>query len=145
MKVAIVGSRSWPDPERVREYVRSLPAGTVVVTGAWDNGASIRATAGVDRMAYQAALEFGLVPVLVVANPHFHGWKAAGPRRNPTIIDLADRVVAFDAGTPGTAHSKRLAQAAGKPLEVILSAGRWCGCGDRMKPDELEMCSRCKP
>lgn len=122
MKVAIVGSRTWPDPERVRAYVRSLPAGTVVITGAWDSGSSIRATDGVDRMAYQAALEFGYPAVLVVANPHFHGWKAAGPRRNPTIVDLADRVVAFDAGTNGTAHSKRLAQEAGKPLEVMTPA-----------------------
>lgn len=37
MRVAIVGSREWPDPSKVRErvlrYVGGLPDGTVVVSG----------------------------------------------------------------------------------------------------------------
>jgi hypothetical protein len=116
-RVAIIGSRTWPDPAAVREYVRQLPRGTVVVTGAWDDGKKIYPTPGVDAMAYAAAIECGLVPALVVANPHAHGWKAAGPHRNPITVEIADRVVAFDAGTPGTAHTIGLAERAGKPCE----------------------------
>ena len=118
MKVAVIGSRSWPDLGAVREYVRKLPSGTVVVTGGWDDGKKIYPTPGVDQAAYDAAIEFGLVPVLVIANARKHGWKAAGPRRNPVTVEIADEVTAFDAGTPGTGRTIRLALKAGKILEV---------------------------
>jgi hypothetical protein len=73
---------------------------------------------GVDSFAYWAAIGSGLVPVLVVANPK-HGWKAAGPRRNPTIADIADQGIAFQyRESRGTQHTIDLFERAGKPCEV---------------------------
>ncbi len=46
-RVAIVGSRAHPNLDLVREYVRSLPPGTVVISGG---------AAGVDSVAVMTAL-----------------------------------------------------------------------------------------
>ncbi len=37
MKVAIVGSRNYPDLEKVKKYVRKLSPGDIIVSGG-DNG-----------------------------------------------------------------------------------------------------------
>ena len=51
MRVAIIGSRNYPDLLEVCRYVRLLPAGTVVVSGG---------AIGVDQAAANAARGFGL-------------------------------------------------------------------------------------
>jgi predicted Rossmann fold nucleotide-binding protein DprA/Smf involved in DNA uptake len=53
-RVAIIGSRDYPDLERVRAYVRRLPTGTVFISG----GARGVDSAAENRMM-RAAASFG--------------------------------------------------------------------------------------
>lgn len=109
MKVAIVGSRDYPNRDAVREYVRNLPADAVVVSG----GAS-----GVDSVAEDEASRCGLQTVIYLADWNKHG-RAAGPIRNRMIVQEADRVVAFwDGRSRGTKNTIDTARSLGKPLEV---------------------------
>lgn len=109
MKIAIVGSREYGDMPAVRAYVRSLPKGTVVVSG----GAS-----GVDTWAAEEAILCGLTVNTHSALWHKHG-KSAGFIRNQQIVEEADEVAAFWNGkSKGTKHSMDLATKAGKPLHV---------------------------
>ena len=111
MRVAIVGSRNYSDPERVRAYVRKLPPNTVVVSG----GAR-----GVDTWAVEEAKLHLFETVVFPAD--WNKWgKSAGYVRNITIVENADRVVAFwDGGSRGTMHTIRLAHKYKKPVEVYI-------------------------
>jgi len=107
-RIAIIGSRDASPAllAKVREYVMQLNPGTVIVTGAWwMNGATtmpicmsmMKATRGVDACAAEAADHSGK-NVVLVAGARWAG-KMAGYQRNSTILDIADRVVAFWDGT----------------------------------------------
>lgn len=111
MRVAIVGSRDYPDLEQVREYVRGLPPETIVVSGG---------AAGVDRTAELEAKEQGLNVTIFYARCDLHG-KGAGFARNKLIVANCDRVVAFwDGGSRGTKHTIGVAKEMGKPCDVYL-------------------------
>jgi hypothetical protein len=84
--VAIVGSRHWPDRQAVFDYVDSLSADAVVVTGC--------APDGVDRWAREAAKMRGRILVVVYAPWLVHG-KKAGMMRNPVVAHIAERLKAF--------------------------------------------------
>lgn len=88
MKVAIVGSRSYPTLDEVAAYVQGLDAGTEVITG----GAP-----GVDTVAEEEADKRGL-DVLVIY-PDYDKWahhrERAPLERNTEIVATCDRVVAF--------------------------------------------------
>ena len=108
-RVAVVGSRDYPDLDAVRAFVHSLPQGTVVVSG----GAR-----GVDRTAADEARLCGLA-----VDIHMPDWgrdgRRAGLLRNASIVAACDRLVAFWAGaSTGTAHTLSLARRAGRPCEV---------------------------
>lgn len=111
MKIAIVGSRDFPNLDDVREYIRRLPEGTVIVSG----GAR-----GVDAVAEETAKECGFQTMIFPADwKTFH--KSAGFRRNVDIVTAADKVVAFWNGrSNGTRHSISLAKEQGKQLEVYV-------------------------
>jgi predicted Rossmann fold nucleotide-binding protein DprA/Smf involved in DNA uptake len=110
MKVAIVGSRDYPSLWEVWLYVASLPAGTVVVSG----GAR-----GVDTQAEYAAKECGMGVEIYPAEWGKYG-RSAGMMRNQTIVDAADRVVAFwDGKSSGTASTIALARRARKDVEIV--------------------------
>lgn len=110
MRVAIVGSRNYPNKLDVLDYVDALPNGTVVITG----GAT-----GVDSWAEEAARDNWLEVVVHLPDWKTHG-KAAGPIRNRTIVQDAGRVVAFwDGLSRGTASTIQIARELGKPVEVI--------------------------
>lgn len=119
MRVAIVGSRGWQDPEAVIRYVWNLPFGSVVVSGTeWDPKKRDRPV-GVDEVAIQAAKDFGFRYKV-----HPADWKRLGKRagfaRNVLIVEDAGRVVAFwDGKSRGTAHTIALAQERGLPVEII--------------------------
>ena len=101
MKVAIVGSRDYPLPRLVREFVAGLPDGSTVVSG----GAR-----GVDGIAEEAARVRGLPVVVIPALWEEHG-RRAGVLRNQDIVDLADVVYAFwDGRSRGTADTIRRAR-----------------------------------
>lgn len=118
MKVAIVGSRDFLELSRVVEYVRGLPAGTIVVSG----GAR-----GVDSVAETAARECGLSVQVFKPDWDKHGLRA-GFVRNLEIIGNADRVVAFwNGASRGTKHSISIARNYGKPVEIVLSQAKKIG------------------
>lgn len=108
--VAIVGSRTYPDLDLVREYVAELPEGTVVISG----GAR-----GVDSVAEQAARKRGLETLVVYPDWKTYG-KSAGMRRNITIVDSADLIVAFwNRESKGTKHTIAYAEKKLKPVIVV--------------------------
>lgn len=115
-RVAIVGSRGFPDLERVRAYVRNLPAGTIVVSG-WDEGSSNNNR--VDRAAILEARRVGLPTKTFVPDWKRFG-RSAGFKRNAEIECVSDRCVAFWDGTSrGTSHTMLLFSKNGKPVEVF--------------------------
>jgi len=120
-KIAIVGSRDFPDKRLVIDYVNSLPEGTEVVTG----GAR-----GVDTWAEEAARLKGLT--VTVFLPYFKrpGHKYFGRyakwhffARNDEIVDYCDKLVAFwDGKSKGTNDTIKKAQK--KEKEVIIKEPR---------------------
>ena len=112
MRVAIVGSRKYPDLDRVRREVETLPAGTVVVSG----GAP-----GVDRVAAETARARGLEVIEIKPDWEKHG-KSAGMLRNPLIVKDADLVWAFwDGVSKGTKNTIRHAQTKCKVVKLFIS------------------------
>lgn len=110
MRIAIVGSRDYPDRRAVEAFVAQLPADTIVISG----GAP-----GVDTWADDAAHRRGLITVVFRADWDAHG-RSAGFRRNVLIVDEADEVVAFwDGESRGTAHTIGIAHKHGKPVHVF--------------------------
>ena len=109
LRIAIVGSREYKHPERVREYVRALPAGTVIISG----GAR-----GVDRTAETEARKRGLEVVSLIPDWDRMG-KFAAFQRNQAIVDACDKVVAFwDGESQGTADTMARAKRKDIPVEL---------------------------
>lgn len=109
-KVAIIGSRRYPDLSAVAAYVDLLPAGTTVVSGG---------AIGVDQAAEFAATRRGLR-----VESYHPDWdkngKAAGFIRNRVVVERCDRLVAFwYEGSHGTADAISRAREAGKPVKII--------------------------
>jgi uncharacterized phage-like protein YoqJ len=115
-KVAIVGSREFPQPERVKQFVRKLqekhPEAVVVSGGA----------RGVDSWAAEAAVAVGLRIMVFPANWYPRGVydARAGFTRNTTIVENSDYVVAFwDGASRGTKDTMTKAALAGKKVYVV--------------------------
>lgn len=113
-RVGIVGSRSYPFPERVERYVDSLPDDTIVVSGG---------AAGVDTVAALHARKRGLT--VVEHRPDLTGCKArweyalAYYARNQVVVDDVDRLVAFtEKSKGGTWDTIGRAFRRGIPVEV---------------------------
>ena len=108
--LAIVGSRSYPNLEQVREFVRSLPDSTVVLSGG---------AAGVDHVAVKEAKACGLATVVIRPAYEMHG-KEALLIRDKAIAEQCDSLVAFWDGTStGTAHVMRCAKRLGKSVRAL--------------------------
>lgn len=111
----------------VRAYVRALPSGTTVVSGAGKEKRERvpRWKWGVDEHAEDEALRRGLH---VISHPA--QWRradgtvdmGAGFRRNGLIVASSGRIVAFwDGHSRGTADTISKAKKAGKPVIVFDS------------------------
>lgn len=112
MKVAIVGSRNFPYPDLITDFVDRLPEGTTVVSG----GAR-----GPDSIASTRATTRGLPTEIHPADWDRYG-KSAGFLRNTTIVETSDWVVAFwDGHSHGTADTIRKTHASHKPLTVVFT------------------------
>jgi len=121
MKIAIVGSRKYPNPELVRRTVTLIhqkDPTTLIVSGAAD---------GPDSLAVNQAKKLGLPTQVFPAQ-----WKRpdgstnyqAGYDRNPLIIYPADLVIAFyDGSSKGTLDSLHLANHFGKKTLVYDANG----------------------
>lgn len=113
MRIAIFGSREFPDRELVRATVFSIAEKTpsaVIVSG----GAR-----GVDRWAVEAAREAGLQVEEYLADWDTHG-KAAGFMRNTTIVESSDVGIGFwDGISRGTMDTKGKFEKAGKRVTIV--------------------------
>lgn len=120
MKVAIIGSRNYPDIEKVVKYVEALPEGTTIISGC---ASGVDSTA--ERSAKQCGLPLMLFPVRTIDLPYGRedtkqefGKRAYA--RNASIVAECDRVVAFwDGSSKGTKNTMDLAKAAGKVVEIL--------------------------
>lgn len=128
--VGIVGSRDYPHEDRVRAYVRSLPEGTVVVSGGrrskyWPKFVG----RGVDVWAADEAEKRGLVVVECEPNPQKHGVPGCFHIRNGEIVDKVKHatengdegwIAAFSKRpiTPGTWSTIEQAELAGVRVKI---------------------------
>lgn len=114
MRVAIIGSRKYPHPERVRAYVRWLHeqhGGDLIIISGRGRG--------VDTWAEEEAVRLGIKTDIHPADWAAHG-KRAGFIRNADIVASADVVVAFwDGHSRGTADSLRHCHRLGRPYRVF--------------------------
>lgn len=117
MRVAIVGSRGYPNLGEVRFYVGQLAARKsdkplVIISG----GAS-----GVDEAAVETAEALGIETKVHRAEWYRYG-RRAGPRRNEDLVADADLVACFwDGASPGTRDVIRRALRQHKHLEVVFA------------------------
>jgi hypothetical protein len=111
MKIAVIGSREYPNLGEVHNFIiNEFQHGDILVSG----GAP-----GVDTEAENTADAHHLGKIIKRADWTKHG-DIAGFLRNREIVKEADRVVAFWNGrSSGTAHSIELAEKSGKPLMVF--------------------------
>lgn len=115
LRILVSGDRNWTDKEAIRrELEKRLPC--VVIHGC---------ARGADTLAGQVAFELGMEVVTFPAEWHLYG-KAAGPRRNQTMLDLGkpDLVLAFHAdlaNSKGTKHMVEIARTAGVSVEVFTA------------------------
>jgi hypothetical protein len=121
IKLAVVGSRSITDKSKIYEYLdyymdqaEQQGKTLILVSG----GAK-----GVDTTAAEFAQSRGLILINVLPAWHDrHGnfIRSAGFKRNDIIWEIADCGIAFwDRVSKGTAHSFKLAKAAGKKIAII--------------------------
>ncbi|MCK5557363.1 MAG: hypothetical protein KAJ01_03230 [Candidatus Hydrogenedentes bacterium] len=115
-KLAIVGSRNYPDLDAVRAYVKLLPKGLIVISG----GAE-----GVDQAAQNAAgdraISTEVYAIVEVKDVPEKMWPLA---RNETIVKKCDKLIAFwDMDSRGTLHAIRLALMDGKLLKIVTPFG----------------------
>ena len=109
-RLAIVGSRDYPDEEAVIALVNKLKPTTIVVSG----GAR-----GVDSVAVLAAMARGLETEVFNADWNKHG-KKAGYLRNVELVNSVDGLFAFwDGKSRGTKHAIELARKRGIWLKVV--------------------------
>jgi hypothetical protein len=116
MKIAVVGSRAYPDPVEVANFILSLPLGTIIVSG----GAE-----GVDSWAANTA-HFVMGFQTIIKWPDWRNkGKAASFIRNQEIVDEADEVVMFwNGASKGTADTCRRTTKSGKQWRLIQKKER---------------------
>lgn len=107
MKIAIVGSRKLTITD-MDAYISDCEE---IVSGG---------AIGVDSCAAEYAKKNGLK--LTVFMPQYERYARAAPIvRNKTIVDYADKIVAFwDGKSKGTLSVIKYAQKTGKPCKIIL-------------------------
>lgn len=109
MKVAVIGSRSFNDYQRLKDTLSKIDISLLVSGGA--NGA--------DKLGEQYANENNIPTKIFLPDWEKHG-KAAGFLRNTDIINEADLVVAFwDQQSNGTRDSIQKAEKQGKKVIII--------------------------
>lgn len=109
MNVAVIGSRDWPFKNEIKSAIASLEKTDVLISG----GAR-----GADTIAEHFAKLRGIECVVYLPDWELFG-KGAGFIRNRSIINAADRVIAFqNEGSRGTQHSIDLALKKGIPVKL---------------------------
>jgi predicted Rossmann fold nucleotide-binding protein DprA/Smf involved in DNA uptake len=112
VRVAIVGSRRFSDPERVSDYVRALPPRASIITGS---------ASGVDAAATRAARAKGIPVQVMPASLDELADPSKSAARNQRLIDACDVLVAFwDGSSKGTRATVERALDSGKEVHVFV-------------------------
>lgn len=115
MRVGIVGSRHFPDLDRVADYVRSLPGSASLITGS---------ASGVDATATRVARERGLPVRVIAASFEEAGNAVRAADRNQRLIEACDVLVAFwDGASHGTRQTVERALDSAREVHVYTRAG----------------------
>jgi hypothetical protein len=110
MKVAVIGSRSFTDYERLTQVLSGMAVTEIISGGAQ----------GADTLAERYATTHG-IPTLIFKPDWKKYGRAAGPIRNKDIINNAEVVVAFwDGKSKGTLSSIKLAEKNDKELVKVI-------------------------
>ncbi len=118
-RIAVVGSRDWPDAELVRRTME------IWFVGKWPVEVVSGGARGVDTMAAEAAVFLGCDLKVFPADWNQFG-RSAGYRRNAQMASYCDEVLAFwDGKSKGTGHMIDLALKAGKPVQIMDPSGKW--------------------
>ena len=113
MRVGIVGSRHFSEPDRVTEYVNGLPARASIITGS---------ASGVDAAATKAARARGLGVQVMPASFDEMSDASRSAARNQRLVDACDVLVAFWDGTSkGTRTTVERALDSGKEVHVFVA------------------------
>lgn len=113
MRIAIVGSRHFPDLDRVESFVAGLPEGTRLVTGS---------ASGVDAAATRAARQRGLAVQVIGAGFEEARDPGVAEARNQRLIDQCDLLVAFwDGASTGTRSTVDRALDTGRDVQVFVA------------------------
>jgi predicted Rossmann fold nucleotide-binding protein DprA/Smf involved in DNA uptake len=112
-RIGIVGSRHFPQLDRVAEYVQSLPATASLVTGS---------ASGVDAVATRVARQRGL-PVRVLGASFEEATDAGSAlERNQRLIAACQVLVAFwDGSSQGTRRTIERALDSGREVHVLTA------------------------
>jgi predicted Rossmann fold nucleotide-binding protein DprA/Smf involved in DNA uptake len=114
VRVAIVGSRRFSEPERVTDYVNSLSPRASIITGS---------ASGVDAAATRAARAKGIAVQVMPAAFDELADERKSAARNQRLVDACDVLVAFwDGASKGTRSTVDRALAAGKEVHVFISS-----------------------
>jgi hypothetical protein len=132
MRIAVVGSRTYPQLKLVEWFVKDLPFGVVIVSGGAD---------GVDAAATEYAKLRGLETREHL--PDLEGCKARHEyteryyARNQKIVDDCDLLVAFtEKDSGGTWDAIKRARKAGKPLKIVKPSMLFPGDSGELDLDE---------
>jgi hypothetical protein len=113
-RVGIVGSRHFPELERVADYVVSLPSTSSLVTGS---------ASGVDAVATRAARERGLPVRVLGASFEEAADASSASERNQRLVSSCDVLVAFwDGSSQGTRRTVERALDSGREVHVFVPA-----------------------
>jgi len=109
MKVAVIGSRSFNDYDKMKSILDDMEITTIVSGGA----------IGADSLGAYYAKKHNIPTLIFKPDWDKHG-KAAGFIRNKLIINSSDVVVAFwDGESKGTKHSIDIANKLSKEVIII--------------------------
>jgi hypothetical protein len=112
VKVAIVGSRHYSEPDRVSDYVNALPRGASIITGS---------ASGVDAAATKAARAKDIPVQVMPASFDEMADASKAAARNQRLIDACDVLVAFwDGASKGTRNTVERALDSGKEVHVFV-------------------------
>jgi predicted Rossmann fold nucleotide-binding protein DprA/Smf involved in DNA uptake len=113
VKVGIVGSRHFKEPDRVADYVRSLPKNASIITGS---------ASGVDAAVTKAARERGIAVQVMAASFEELADASRAAARNQRLVNACDVVVAFwDGSSEGTRATVERALDSGKEVHVFVA------------------------
>ncbi len=116
-RIAIVGSRNYPNKQLVMDFINKLPQDTILISG----GAK-----GVDSWAEDEFKKRGMRTEIYHADWYPFGIldRGAGFRRNYIIVQNSDEIVAFlFNNSRGTSHTIKIAREAGKPVTIYREDG----------------------